>query len=90
MSAAGPCPGLRDKLYWRPVAGGLWHCFKKLQGGGYISLCERHESPRSGGQCIGRPPVHMRCGQCDVAEINRRGKDESLPEAPNWKEHRWA
>jgi hypothetical protein len=72
--------GFRDKLYWRPAYGGLWHCFKKLphaQGGGYTSLCHQVERARSGGQSICRPPAYMRCAQCDGVEMKRRGWEES-------------
>lgn len=68
--------GLRDKLYWRRVVT-AWHCFKKLQGGGFISLCYRHTIGKSGGQDIRRPSPLLRCGQCDGAEMRRRGWEES-------------
>lgn len=80
--------GLKDKLFWRPVNRDDWHCFKKLcrvDGGGYISLCGRHERPRSGGQSICRPPSVLRCARCDVLEMKRRGWDEGGPDSENWK-----
>lgn len=77
--------GLRDKLYWRQVsssnllAGGLWHCFKKTEEDGFVSLCGRYSRDLSGGQSIDRPEPHQRCSRCDVEEMNRRGWDESGP-----------
>ena len=81
--------GLRDKLYWRQaVAGGPWHCFKKLGGPrrGYVSLCLQWLIPRSGTQGCGRPPAPLRCAVCDGAEMKRRAVDESMPESRNWRE----
>lgn len=75
--------GLTDKLYWRYVGG--WRCFKKLHGGGYISLCERVEISHSCGQSCNRPPVTMRCGMCDGREAERRGKDESMPASDGFR-----
>lgn len=79
--------GLRDKLYWRPTLAG-WHCYKSSAAGGYVSLCGRYTSARSGGQGCARPPAFMRCARCDVSEIERRGWDESGPELPEWRDWR--
>ena len=65
--------GLRDKLYWRRTERGPFHCFKKMSGGTYISLCLRAEIPRSGGQAINRPIPALRCALCDTREARRRG-----------------
>jgi len=70
--------GLIDKLYWR-AAGGRYCCFKKNQGGGFSSLCERFTRERSHGQAVDRPEVNLRCGICDGREAERRGWDESGP-----------
>jgi hypothetical protein len=71
--------GLADKLYWRGGMSGLWHCFKRREGGVYISLCGHFELKRSGGQACSRPQPTLRCTRCDIAEMKRRGKEESLP-----------
>jgi len=88
--------GFLDKLYWRP-SGQTWHCFKKLaradRGRGeqyverYVSLCGDETRGRSDGQSCARPPAVLRCTRCDLAEIVRRGADESLDQSPNWREH---
>ena len=75
--------GLRDKLYWRQVHNGTWHCFKKLEGGGFISLCRKHQVERSGGQAVDRPRPEFRCGFCDGREMERRGWEESGSERPD-------
>lgn len=75
--------GLRDKLFWRKV-GGRVHCFKRLEGGGYESLCNRERIRRSGGQGCGRPPPMLRCGRCDGEEMLRRDRDESCDTSPDW------
>lgn len=77
--------GLTDKLYWREGPGGLYHCFKALSAGGYISLCRQLTRNRSGGQMCDRPPPLFRCGLCDGAEMRRRGWDESGPTSIGWK-----
>ena len=72
--------GFTDKLYWRPMGNGVWHCFKKkahADGGGYASLCQRAERDRAGGQAITRPPAVLRCGRCDGLEMDRRKWNES-------------
>ena len=75
--------GLRDKLYWRLCADGDWHCFSKRPPGApgerFRSLCERFSRPNSGGQASRRPEPLFRCARCDVAEMKRRGWDESGP-----------
>lgn len=77
--------GLRDKLYWRHVwATGDFCCFKRTteKRGRQIvlvSLCGRHERIRSGGQASRRPESILRCARCDIAEMKRRGWDESGP-----------
>jgi len=72
--------GFRDKLYWRQVrSADVWHCFKKACGGGYVSLCDRAEIPKSGGQECRRPRPVLRCGICDGKEMDRRGWDSSGP-----------
>lgn len=76
--ATGVLAGFKDKLYWRRC-GLIFHCFKGEQRNGYRSLCGRWRLARSGGQAIDRPEVRDRCTRCDVAEIERRGKEESLP-----------
>lgn len=71
--------GLRDKLYWRPHPGSVWHCFKRVSGNRrlWISLCpKQHEMKRSYGQSIDRPPSELRCAGCDGAEMKRRGWTE--------------
>lgn len=79
-----PLSGLRDKLYWRPVAG-RWHCFKKADEG-FMALCGAAALDQSGGQSIARPPAVMRCGICDGKEMDRRGWEESGPERAEWRE----
>jgi hypothetical protein len=80
-----PCSGFKDKLYWRVVANGIFHCFKRLAGAGggravrCISLCQAYEIPRTGGQESRRPEPILRCGRCDGLEANRRGWNESGP-----------
>lgn len=74
--------GLTDKLYWRPSLNGRFHCFKKMKGGGFVSLCGRLERKRSGGQQCRRPIPLRRCGACDGHEMKRRGWDESGPTSP--------
>lgn len=69
--------GLTDKLYWRFT--GRWHCFTRVEGGGYISLCGNHSLKRSGGQSSRRPEPILRCGRCDNLEMDRRGWAESGP-----------
>lgn len=81
-----PHPGFADKLYWRQVEG-IWHCFKKRHDGTFQSLCDRYTRKRSGGQQCSRPPVLRRCALCDSKEIQRRDREESLPESPNWRDH---
>lgn len=84
--------GLRDKLYWRPwgprpLGAEIFHCFKAVEGGGYVSLCGEHVRRRSGGQQTARPPVSRRCGRCDQEEIKRRGVDASiLPTNNDWRD----
>lgn len=81
------CSGLWDKLYWRPSPSGwVWHCYSKGAEGRYVSLCGAMTRTRSGGQQARRPPVLLRCGRCDVAEIERRGWDESGPESADWRD----
>lgn len=65
-----------DKLYWRPLVS-VWHCYRKLKGGGFISLCYRHTIYRTIGQDIRRPITTLRCAQCDNAEKRKRGWEES-------------
>lgn len=69
--------GLRDKLYWRFV-GDLAHCFKRSQYG-YASLCGNYALPYTRGQACRRPEAVQRCAKCDVAEMHRRGWEESGP-----------
>ncbi len=76
------CLGLSDKLYWRKLATERWHCYKKVEGGGFQSLCGPHFTSRSHGQECRRPSVHRRCGRCDGLEMERRGWDESGPASP--------
>ena len=85
MSADMSLSGFKDKLYWREVPGGRFHCFKRLEGSGggkpahCISLCGAYEIPRSGGQASRRPEPILRCARCDGLESNRRGWDGSGP-----------
>jgi hypothetical protein len=90
--------GFIDKLYWRPVGEAfVFHCFSKTKGNHqgdrtleFTSLCGHRHRTSSGGQACARPPTELRCGRCDVAEINRREADESMPESPDWRErHGW-
>lgn len=80
--------GFQDKLYWRPVRS-EWHCFKKtLFADGvteFLSLCEQFTRKRSNGQSCSRPPALLRCPRCDIGEMKRRNKEESLPELENWR-----
>lgn len=80
--------GFRDKLYWRFSRHEIAHCFKKQQGGGYGSLCGRMWIPKSKGGETARPAAIYRCARCDVAEMRRRGWDESGPtlviESDDW------
>lgn len=78
--------GLTDKLYWRR-SGASYCCFKKADGGGYVSLCQKSDRHRSGGQACARPPAYMRCAQCDIREMKRRGVEESMPHSPDWAEY---
>ncbi len=80
------CAGLQDKLFWRRVTTGLFHCFKKASSGGYVSLCGQFHLARCGGQSITRPPAMMRCARCDIAEMRRRGWDQSGPETDGWRQ----
>jgi hypothetical protein len=70
--------GLTDKLYWREQQG-TWHCFKKHQCGGFVSLCDGLTRSLSGGQAARRPEPVLRCGRCDGEEMKRRGWEESGP-----------
>ena len=76
--------GLIDKLYWREIAG-KWHCFEKRVGLSgsyrirYVSLCDVERLRRIGGQKCDRPAAILRCAFCDLAEMERRGKEESMP-----------
>lgn len=80
--------GLRDKLYWRSAVSRRdevtvrFHCFKKHEQGGYISLCGYEWRRNSGGQGCRRPRAELRCGICDGAEMKRRGWSESGPASP--------
>jgi len=74
--------GLRDKLYWRgPDERGLYHCYKKTGPQQFVALCRLPEKElvKVGGQACRRPPVLKRCSRCDVAEMKRRGWEESGP-----------
>ncbi len=71
--------GWADKLYWRPVAGAGWHCFKKTYGGGYGTLCGCWHKDRSGGQACRRPERERRCPTCESAEMKRRKWDKPGP-----------
>jgi hypothetical protein len=83
--------GLRDKLYWRRVSEiGLFHCFSSKGDGPhrehrFVSLCGTHTRAKAGGGQMARPPCIMRCAGCDVAEMRRRGVDESMPESKDWR-----
>lgn len=82
-SMADQLSGFQDKLYWRQSSPGKrWHCFKKAEGGGYVSLCDEVEIKRSGGQAITRPDPWARCPICDGLEVKRRGWEESGPTRP--------
>ena len=77
--------GFTDKIYWRPVT--VWHAFKRrADGPGYVSLCGTWMREKAGTQGCGRPPAMMRCAGCDIAEMKRRGWDESGPESTNWRD----
>jgi hypothetical protein len=69
--------GFTDKLYWRKPKtlnnSAVYHCFKRVEGGGYRSLCGWWQRTRSGGQAIERPKPTLRCGRCDILEAERRG-----------------
>jgi hypothetical protein len=80
--------GLRDKLYWRKAyPNAPAHCFKKIRQTKYPmrrqfqSLCGQHDLYGVGVQKCRRPPAIQRCAQCDVAEMKRRGWEESGPES---------
>jgi hypothetical protein len=79
VSAYGSIIGLVDKLYWREVRPGRWHCFARSKDRKYVSLCGEHERERSGGQRCSRPRPVLRCGLCDGREAYRRGWDEPAP-----------
>lgn len=87
--------GFRDKLYWRQVNDGLYHCFEKTiftqspfgspgpkRRKGYLSICGGHERRKSGGQRCGRPEAYQRCAVCDREEMELRGWLESGPTSP--------
>lgn len=77
-----------DRLYWRPSApstAARWHCFKKTREGDFVSLCGEVSRPLSGGAYLSRPPAQLRCARCDIAEMDRRGTEESLPESEDWR-----
>ena len=78
--------GFRDKLYWRQVNDGLYHCFRRARTArverAWVSLCGDHWMYRSGGQKCSRPEPHARCAACDCAEMIRRGWCESGPASP--------
>ena len=72
--------GWTDKLYWRNVGRDQrWHCYKKNEDGGFISLCGKQKIYRVGTQKCMRPPPMDRCGVCDGREMDRRGWSESGP-----------
>ena len=73
--------GLVDKLYWRYHVS-LYHCFKKVRGGGFEALCARAPKiakGQLGGQDCRRPEPRLRCGICDGREMERRDWEESGP-----------
>lgn len=72
--------GFADKLYWRRYISAVWHCYKKCEGGGYVSLCGDLEIERSGGQACRRPAQVHRCLRCESAEMVRRKWDKPGPE----------
>lgn len=74
------CIGFADKLYWRRMGRAQWHCFKKVEGGWFQSLCGKEHIPVSLGQKILRPIAELRCALCDIAEMKRRGWEASGPE----------
>lgn len=79
--------GFQDKLYWRPKGLGF-HCFKKVEGGGFQSLCGVFHREKSGGGECARPPAWARCVFCDLREMKRRGVEESMPcTNDDWKKH---
>lgn len=82
--------GLRDKLYWRrPDPMGMAHCFKRVRHARatnkrepkFRSLCGEAWMYGVGTQKCQRPSPLKRCTQCDVAEMKRRGWEESGPES---------
>ena len=75
--------GLTWKRYWRQIRpGSVWCCFERQRGEKqFTSLCGRYQLAASDGQDSRRPAAVHRCAQCDVAEINGTGADESLPPA---------
>jgi hypothetical protein len=81
--------GLTDKLFWREIKCGFTvaHCFKRRQGGGFISLCDRYVRKKSNGQKCWRPPPAWRCPLCDGREMSRRGVEQSMPESPDWEDY---
>ena len=76
--------GLTDKLYWRDFRGtGIYHCYKKTGQQQFVALCnlKDEELKKIGGQKCSRPRPLQRCPRCDVAEMRRRGWEESGPES---------
>lgn len=74
--------GFKDKLYWREAAG-KFHCFTRGEHRQpiYVTLCGCHVRRWIGGQSCSRPKAVLRCAECDVLEMRRRGWDESGPES---------
>lgn len=67
------------KPKWRRVHEQSYsHCFVR-KGRAFVPLCGRHEARRSGGAEVLRPNPYARCPLCDMCEIDRFGKEESLP-----------
>lgn len=87
------CIGFTDKLYWRGSRHtGKWHCYApaNVRRSGrrhYEALCHpRIVLVRSGGQACARPPVPVRCTECNEAEMERRKWSHPGPVLPDWKD----
>lgn len=80
--------GFTDKLYWRWVS---WtaHCFKRVEGGGFQSLCQEFHIKGVQTQLCGRPPIPGRCLDCDDIEQYRRGKNTSMPEEKDFRKRHY-
>jgi hypothetical protein len=77
--------GFVDKLYWRWPTDYEAHCFKRVTGGGFESLCKMYAIKGVQTQICGRPPLLARCGNCDDIEQHRRRVSSPMPEEKDYR-----